>query len=294
MNFQFLYDLKKVLSYLNQHFREDVGVEECANLIGYSPWYTGRLFKRCFGETIADYLRKLRMASAKEELQKGRSVKNVATSLSYMSPDGFSRAFLKQFGITPTQFASGVPIQGEYRNEYEYSITEAEWNKGENLHDGVWEYAYYHSAEKRYELMEWDGNHFIAPDTYRGKTSPSWYCSNRTHGYGLHPGKEMQAVRTFRCPSDGVVDVLFIVGRIAKLKKRFTPVGVQLFHNETQLVPDTGWTVLKDIMPIYLRTSCKVQKGDRISLHVDSMGDIDCSGLYLYRQWVGYRNVPEK
>ena len=294
MDSVFLYDLTKVLSYLDQHFRENVGVEECANLIGYSPWYTGRLFKRYFGETIGDYLRRLRMTCAKEELQRGKSVKDVAKSLSYRSPDGFSRAFIRQFGITPTQYVAGEPLRGEYAEEYQYSITPEEWRKGKNLHDGVWEYAYYHSAEKRYELMEWDGNNFIAPFTHKGKSSPSWYCCNRTLGYGMHPGKDVQAVRTFRCPSDGVVDVLFIVGRIAKLKNKFTPVGIQLFYNKTLLVPDTGMIVLKEITPYFLRATCTVQKGDRISLHVDSMGDVDCSGVYLYRQWIGYRNVSEK
>ncbi len=294
MDFVFLYDLTKVLSYLDQHFREDIGVNECSDLIGYSPWYTGRLFKRYFGETIGDYVRRLRMTCAKEALLQGKSVKDVAVSLSYTSPDGFSRAFKKQFGITPIQYVSGEPLREKYATEYQYNITPEEWRKGENLYDGVWEYAYYNPKEKKYELMCWDGSVFIAPFTIHGKSSTSWYCRNRDFGRGIHPGRVVQAVRTFRCPSDGVVDVLFIVGRKEKRRGRFTPIGVQLFHNDTLLVPDAGMIVLKNTAPIVCQATCTVKKGDRISLHVDAMGDIDRSGLYLYRQWVGYRNIPKE
>ncbi len=294
MDYAFLYDLKKLLIYLNQHFREDIGVEDCAKLIGYSSWYTGRSFKKCFGESIGDYLRRLRMNEAKKEFEKGRSVKDVASALSYSSAEGFSRAFIKQFGITPSQFMEGEPLRSQYWKEYDYYITLEQWEKGENLHDGVWEYAYYDTEHQKYELMCWDGNNFVAPFTVAGKSSPGWYCRNRNHGFGIHPGGGFQAVRTFRCPFDGVVDVLFIVGRIAKLKTDCTPVGVQLFHNGAQLVPDTGMFVLKDITPVPCRATCTVKKGDRISLHVDSMGDVECSGLHLYRQWVGYRNITEE
>ncbi|MBO5214216.1 MAG: helix-turn-helix transcriptional regulator [Clostridia bacterium] len=292
MDFVFSRDLKKILLYLDQHFREDIGVQDCANLVGYSPWYTGRLFKRCFGESIADYLRKLRMNAAKEELKTEKSIKEVAESLSYSSPAGFSRAFKDYFGVLPSEYLQGAETTERYEKEFDYRIPYSDWMKGENSsYKGIWEYAYYDPKTQEYSLMNWTGARWEAPFDHEGTSDPRWYCRNRSYGYGLHPGKEIQAVRTFRCPRDGVVDVLFVVGRFAKLKNKRTPVGVQLFHNGTLLVPDTGMIVLQDIFPISCRATCRVRKGDRISLHVDSMGDINRSGLHLYRQWIGYRKV---
>lgn len=293
MTILFLNKLKKILNYIEENFRNDIGVEDCARLVFYTPRYCNTLFKRYFGESIGDYLTHLRMQAAKEDLLRMRSVEQVAHSLSYKSVDGFSRAFKRYFSISPSAYLSGSKLIERYVKDYDYRISYSDWMKGENSsYRGLWEYAYYNPKTKEYSEMVWNGFRWDAPCNFEGYSDPQWFCRNRSWGYGMHPGKEIQAVRTFLCPYDGKVEVFFSVGRTHKMQetKTNTPVSVQLFHEETPL---SKAVVLTDINALFCKGICTVKKGDRIRLHVDSMGDIRGDGMNLYRQRVGYLEIFE-
>ncbi len=295
MDLKFVYGVKKVVTYINQHFREDVGVEDCARLLGYSPRYCNRMFRDYYGETIGARLRYLRMQAAKNDLLRCRSVKEVARSLSFDSVDGFSRAFRKEFGITPSEYLQGGTLKEPYVADYDYTISYADWMKGENpSHDGVWEYEYYDPMTENYSKMLWGEGRFEAPYEKESISDPNWYCRNRSWGYGMHPGKGVQAVRTFRCPYDGIVDVFFSAARISKVRPPRTPCSLQLRHNGQLIFPEENAVVLQDVTAAFLTVTRTVRKGDRISLHVDAMGNISSDGILLYRQRVRYQSITER
>lgn len=289
MDIKFINEVKKIVSFTEQHFRENIGVEDCAKRLGYTPRYCNRMFKNYFGETIGSRLRSLRMQAAKEDLLRLRSVEATARGLSFSSPDGFSRAFRREFGITPTEYLNGEKTKERYAAVFDYTISYGDWMKGENpSHGGVWEYGYYDPETRQYAKMNWNGSRFEAPFEAQSKADPAWYCRNRSYGYGMHPGKTVRAVRTFLCPYGGEVEVFFSAGRMGKVKSPGSPCALRLYHGQTQVFPKDGAVVLQDVSAAFLTARLSVRKGDRISLHLESLGDIHGNGIVLYRQRVRY------
>lgn len=54
------------------------------------------------GRSPASYVTEVRMQSAKRMLEKGRAVSETSRSLGYSSDEGFSRAFRRATGMTPS------------------------------------------------------------------------------------------------------------------------------------------------------------------------------------------------
>ncbi len=59
------------------------------------------LFAAQVGETPIGYLRRWRLTLARQDLARGDRVETVARRYAYSSPEGFSRAFRKEYGVAP-------------------------------------------------------------------------------------------------------------------------------------------------------------------------------------------------
>ena len=293
MNRHFYHDLKRILKYANTNFRKKINVDDIAKHAGYTSWHCNLLFQEYYGERLGEYLTSLRMKEAKRLLDSGLPVGRVAKTLNY-SPRGLLKAFRGCFGVSPSEYVKTGKTLERYVQTYEWNFSEDNWGKGCNpTHDGLWEFAYYNPKTKEYGLMEWDakGNYFQAPlpekDYYM---HPNWCCRNRDKGDGMHPGRATHAVRTFLCPDSGTVEVFFSVGRLKKMRPCDTPCALQLWHDDNPLDEPL---VLIDSHVHYVTATVQVQKGDRIRLHLDPMGNHVADGIWLYRQKIGYAHVSE-
>ena len=65
------------------------------------------LFARQVGETPMGYLRRWRLILARQDMLRGDRVDAVARRYAYGSPEGFSRAFRRAYGIAPTGLRTG-------------------------------------------------------------------------------------------------------------------------------------------------------------------------------------------
>ncbi len=293
MNLNYDKDIVRIKTYVEKHYWEDIGIEDIAKHVGYTPRHCNVIFKSCCGETLGSYLLTLRMEDAKRLLDSGLSVGRVARALSYR-PRGFFRAFRGFYGVSPSEYVkTGRTLKHAYQT-YEWKCKESTWGRGINpTSDGLWEFAYYNPKTKEYGLMEWFRRfrHFRAPFTVSdNRIDPNWYCRNRSGGNGMHPGRATQAVRAFLCPDSGTVEVFFSVGRLTEVKPVYTPCSVQLWHGDRPLGEPL---VLTDKSPRYLTATLQVQKGDRIRLHLDPMGNHVGDGVFLYRQKISYIDPSE-
>lgn len=81
-----------------------------ANEAGYSPWHTARIFKELTGNAPFEYIRKLRLSRAAMKLRDmDVKIVDVAFDFLFDSHEGFTRAFSKQFGMTPKHFCKNKP-----------------------------------------------------------------------------------------------------------------------------------------------------------------------------------------
>jgi AraC-like DNA-binding protein len=69
-------------------------------------------FRTAVGRSPADYVTEVRIDAAKRMLDAGRSVSDVSRELGYASDEGFSRAFRRRTGMTPSSWrlAHRIPV----------------------------------------------------------------------------------------------------------------------------------------------------------------------------------------
>ncbi|TWT38356.1 AraC family transcriptional regulator [Blastopirellula retiformator] len=92
---------------IQNHLDEDLSLETLADAAGYSPYHFHRVFRGIVGESADDYVRRLRMERAAQSLRyRRRSVLEVALDAGYGSHEAFTRAFVRTFGVTPSDYQS--------------------------------------------------------------------------------------------------------------------------------------------------------------------------------------------
>lgn len=106
---QFTRELGKAVSYMRQHFMQEITIEELAGCVSVSPYHFIRLFKKQYGITPHQYLLAMRLDCARFYLRSGdKTVKEIAFSCGFQSENNFCVAFKKQTGITPTNYRRGI------------------------------------------------------------------------------------------------------------------------------------------------------------------------------------------
>ncbi|MGF1820091.1 AraC family transcriptional regulator [Vibrio alginolyticus] len=97
--------LVPVIRYLEQHFNEPLNLPEVAALANLSPYHFHRTFKAVQGETLADFIRRLRLEAAADDLFKSKQpVLNIALEYGFSSSQSLAKAFKQHYGVTPTAF----------------------------------------------------------------------------------------------------------------------------------------------------------------------------------------------
>lgn len=92
--------------YIAVHLSEEISLADLAKAAMYSPWYARRIFVSLLGITPSDYIRRLRLRFSAIRLRDERiNVSGVAFDLGFGSVDGYTRAFAREFGRTPKQYA---------------------------------------------------------------------------------------------------------------------------------------------------------------------------------------------
>lgn len=93
--------------FIQNHLDEDLTLETLAAEADYSPCHFHRIFRGIAGESADDYVRRLRMERAAQSLRyRRRSVLDVALDAGYGSHEAFTRAFVRTFGVTPSDYQS--------------------------------------------------------------------------------------------------------------------------------------------------------------------------------------------
>lgn len=100
----------KIQDYIDAHIQEEITLRQLANAAGYSPWHTSRIFKELTGRTPFEYIRALRLTKAALVLRdEERKVVDVALDFVFDSHEGFTRAFSRQFGLSPKKYSRNTP-----------------------------------------------------------------------------------------------------------------------------------------------------------------------------------------
>lgn len=102
--------VSKMQKYIDTHFNGRITLEDLSRAAGYSKYHAVRVFKELTGKTPFQVIRALRLTKAAQTLQSSdNKVSDVAFDNAFDSHDGFTRAFARQFGVTPQTYSRKLP-----------------------------------------------------------------------------------------------------------------------------------------------------------------------------------------
>lgn len=105
----FIYD---VISYVSEHFKDELSLKSIAEVFGYEYHYLSRQFHKQFRMNFREFLNIYRIEYAREQLlHTEKSVTEIAHSCGFQTMRTFNRVFMQQTGSTPSEFQQKHSIQ---------------------------------------------------------------------------------------------------------------------------------------------------------------------------------------
>jgi len=102
--------VQRMQDHIEERLERPITLQGMARAAGYSPWHAARVFKALTGKSPFEYIRLRRLSAAAEALRRNRAkIIDVAFDFVFDSHEGFTRAFARQFGMTPSQYRKTVP-----------------------------------------------------------------------------------------------------------------------------------------------------------------------------------------
>ncbi len=94
------------MNYISVHLNSRLSLEEIAKAASFSMFHFHRIFKAVVGETVSEYIRRLRLETAANRLLFNHSddISQIAYDCGFSSSQNFAKAFRQHFGITPSAY----------------------------------------------------------------------------------------------------------------------------------------------------------------------------------------------
>ncbi|RYG45472.1 helix-turn-helix domain-containing protein [bacterium] len=105
---EYIVAISRVVRYIQSALDEVVTPRQLASVAGFSPHHFHRIFRAVVGESVMDFVRRLRLERAAYRLKTGGdSVATIAFDGGYGSQEAFARAFLAYYGMPPSEYRRG-------------------------------------------------------------------------------------------------------------------------------------------------------------------------------------------
>lgn len=103
-----------ILKYIDEHYTENLHLNDLAKLAYLSPSAFSRLFKSCYNMNYLDYIHKKKVEYAVLLLQAGgKSISEIIDAVGYKDRNQFYRVFRKVTGKTPTELKKEIKIEAQ-------------------------------------------------------------------------------------------------------------------------------------------------------------------------------------
>ncbi len=97
--------IREALSFIEQHFQNNISIEDISNTCGLNRSYFGKIFKDALGKSPQEFLLHYRMTKATELLKLTKlSIADVGKAVGYENQLHFSRAFKNIYKTSPREW----------------------------------------------------------------------------------------------------------------------------------------------------------------------------------------------
>jgi AraC-like DNA-binding protein len=103
-------NVRRAIEYVREHFADAVTLDELAREAGLSKFHLARCFRDATGHAPHQYLKLMRLQTARRLLESGVSVNDAARQAGFADPPHLARAFRVWLGVPPSQWARASRI----------------------------------------------------------------------------------------------------------------------------------------------------------------------------------------
>ena len=94
------------MNYISHNLDQELTLEEIAKEATFSPYHFHRIFKAVTGETISEFIKRLRLEKAAciLSMNNTKNITRIAFDCNFSSSQNFAKAFRNHFGMSPSEF----------------------------------------------------------------------------------------------------------------------------------------------------------------------------------------------
>ena len=107
--------IQKSIDYIEDNLKTDITAKELSEMAGFSMFHYYRLFQSAVGLPVMQYITRRRLLNALYDLHCGEKMIEVAMDYGFETQAGFYKAFIREFGYTPTEFLNMSKKKKPYR-----------------------------------------------------------------------------------------------------------------------------------------------------------------------------------
>lgn len=96
--------IKEAYQYIEKKYRYPIGLNDIAAYLDVTPQYISSLFTKYTGKNFTYVLSEYRVNKAKELLDQGAKIKEIATLVGFQNQNYFTKVFKKITGVTPSEY----------------------------------------------------------------------------------------------------------------------------------------------------------------------------------------------
>lgn len=103
--------IRIAVHYINEHYNQDISINDLASKFYMSPNYFSTIFKREIGKSATNYIKDIRIDQAKRYLTHSKkSVVEISKDVGYEDSQYFSKIFKRATGMTPLFYRKSAQI----------------------------------------------------------------------------------------------------------------------------------------------------------------------------------------
>lgn len=115
--------IEDVLQYINNHLDENITINVLAEYSGISAFHFHRILRGALNEPIGSYIDKARLDTALKLMRYSEeSITIIAEKIGYNDLSSFSKAFTKEFGLSPQDFRSNRELILNTKIDYHINV----------------------------------------------------------------------------------------------------------------------------------------------------------------------------
>lgn len=127
-------DLQDLLSYMDEHYADNITLEFAASRMNFSNSHFSKTFKKLMGINFVTYLNLVRVERAASQLRNtGKKITDVALSCGFNNIRTFNRVFKEITGYTPSEFLLVADPDVYKRTYYNRRSAEKEYVENDSL-----------------------------------------------------------------------------------------------------------------------------------------------------------------